>query len=901
MNPLRRLSDQGQAVWLDFIRRKLLVDGGLARLIEADGLRGMTSNPSIFQQAIGGSDDYDEELQELLGRRPATTASELYEALAIEDIRRAADLLAPVYGDTGGDDGYVSLEVSPYLAHDTEATLVEARRLWQAVDRPNLMIKVPGTAAGVPAIEELTAEGINVNVTLLFSLSDYEAVAQAYVRGLERCTRPQQVASVASFFVSRVDSAIDRQLDGIAGAEALLGKAAIANAKVAYRRFQEIFGDSRFAALKARGARPQRVLWASTSTKNPAYRDVLYVEELIGRDTVNTLPPKTLEAFRDHGEVRSTLDQGVDEARGQLAALADHGVDLDAVTDQLQADGVAAFARSFDDLLAAVEGKRRAVLAQSVAALETTLGDSRWRVHRRLQSWQDERFSERLWRRDPTLFGSDWAPELVDRLGWLALPESMRPRLANFTAFADEIRGEGFERVLLLGMGGSSLAPEVFQAVFGNAAGYPRLVVGDSTHPAAVSAQLADGDLAKTLVVVASKSGSTLETDCLRRLLWQRLAAVVDQPGRHFVAITDPGSGLAARAREDGYRRIFEAPPDVGGRYSALSPFGLLPAALIGVDLERFLHRAVAMAEACSSRRSELVNPALELAAVLAEEGAAGRDKITFMTSPRLSSFPDWLEQLIAESLGKDGRGLLPVVGEGATAPGDDRLFVIFELAGDEAVALPEAGRAVVRLRLADPHDLAGEIFRWEMATAAAGVALGVQPFDQPDVQLAKELTQRAMAPAADAAAAAPEAQPVVAGGGALQGWLAGADYVAVMAYLPPTGEIVALLDDLRRALSRHAGCAVTVGFGPRFLHSTGQLHKGGPAGGRFVQLIDQPPADLEVPGKDFGFAALVRGQADGDAAALVARQRELRRFDLGSDGAAGLRALVDQLAAVAV
>lgn len=369
MNRLRALTEQGQAIWLDYIRRDILRDGALARLIERDGVTGVTSNPAIFQQAIGDSDLYDADLRELVARSPQASTETLYESLAVTDIRLAADLLRPVYDRTAGADGFVSLEVSPHLARDTEGTVEEARRLWALVERPNLMIKVPATAEGIPAIARLLADSIHVNVTLMFSLHDYEAVAGAYLEGLEAAAEPARVASVASFFVSRVDSKVDAELSALGTPEALAlrGRAGVANSRLAYRRFQEIFGGERFAALRARGARPQRVLWASTSTKDPAYRDVLYVEELIGPDTVNTLPPATLEAFRDHGEVRRTVDEGQEEAADRIARLAAVGIDFDRVTADLQREGVEKFSQPFDRLLATLE-RRRAEMAGEVEA-----------------------------------------------------------------------------------------------------------------------------------------------------------------------------------------------------------------------------------------------------------------------------------------------------------------------------------------------------------------------------------------------------------------------------------------------------------------------------------------------------------------------------------------------------
>ena len=379
-NPLVALQDQGQSVWLDYIRRNMLRSGELRRLIEDDGLRGMTANPTIFQQAIAAGNDYDETVSRLI--REGKSPIEVYEGLAVEDIQAACDQFRPVYDRTNGADGFVSLEVAPALAHDTGGTMEEARRLWQMADRPNLMIKVPGVTAGVQAILTLLTEGINVNVTLLFSLESYEAVAWAYVDALEaRASRGQpidRIASVASFFVSRVDVLVDSLIDAKLAnmpnpgdrdtLERLKGKAAIANAKLAYASFGQIFGSDRFKALAAKGARVQRPLWASTGVKNPAYSDLMYVEALIGPDTVDTMPRETLEAFRDHGTVARTVDQGLDDARQTLQTLAEVGIDMKAVTDQLEVEGVDKFVKSFDDLVKGIESKRAALVAAGTRA-----------------------------------------------------------------------------------------------------------------------------------------------------------------------------------------------------------------------------------------------------------------------------------------------------------------------------------------------------------------------------------------------------------------------------------------------------------------------------------------------------------------------------------------------------
>jgi transaldolase / glucose-6-phosphate isomerase len=911
MNPLRQLAERGQSVWLDYIRRNLIRSGELKRLVEEDGIRGVTSNPTIFEKAIAGSTDYDDALKEMLAKDGELEVGKLYEPLAIEDIQMTADALRAVYDSTKGEDGYVSLEVSPHLAHDTEKTITEAKRLRAAVDRPNLMIKVPATPEGIPAIERLIADGVNVNVTLMFSMGHYEAVARAYVQGLARCGNPAQVASVASFFVSRVDTLVDKALEkiGTPEARALLGKVAIANSKVVYRRFLEIFHGEGFAALRQRGARVQRPLWASTGTKNPLYSDILYVENLIGPETVNTLPPDTLNAFRDHGKIPgATVKEGLDDADHTLAELARLGVDLHAITEQLQRDGVASFAASFDQLMAALEKKRQSMAGVEIDRLELHLGSYQRRVDRRVAQWQQDQFSRRVWDKDHTLWSKDLQPELTDRLGWLGLPEVMAKEVAGLTAFADKAKLDGIEHAVLLGMGGSSLAPEVFQKTFGTAAGCPELQVLDSTHPAALKAVEQRIDLAHTLFLVSSKSGTTTETNSFFYYFWDKLKQIDNDPGAHFVAITDPGTALENLARERHFRATFHAPSDIGGRYSALTVFGLVPAALIGADIGEILSRARRMAEACGANAPAGQHPGLLLGAALAELALAKRDKVTFLCSPSLAAFPSWVEQLIAESTGKDRKGIVPVAGEKIAPPGSyatDRFFVYLRLDSDEnssvdrqIAALEANGHPVARLDLQDKKDLGQEFFRWEFAVAAAGAAIGIHPFNQPDVQLAKDLAKKAMSAGAkggtnlkDEVSAADHERLRQA----VESWLGkkkARDYVVVQAYINPSAENTAKLQEIAATIQHRLGVATTVGFGPRFLHSTGQLHKGGPNSALVLQIVDRPGDNLAVPETNYTFDALIQAQALGDLTAMKQRRRRALRVNLGSDTAGGLNQL---------
>jgi transaldolase/glucose-6-phosphate isomerase len=920
MTKLRELAELGQSIWYDNIRRALLDHGDLQTLVEA-GVTGVTSNPSIFERAIAGSADYDKALREMV---PAGGSERtLYEALALEDIQRAADILYPVYERTNGADGYVSLEVSPGLAHDTEGTVVEARRLFAALARPNVMIKVPATPEGFLAIEMLIGEGINVNATLIFSLAHYDAVAEAYVAGLEKLVLAgkavSRVASVASFFVSRVDTAVDRVLEGMVGESPLQGKIAIANAKAAYARFREVFSGERWERLAVQGAHVQRPLWASTGVKNPRYPDTLYVDALIGPDTVNTVPPSTLNAFLDHGTVAPTLEAGLDEACDQLARLAELGVDLEAIAQDLQNDGVAAFARSFETLMEGIGAKR-----------EQLLSDWRWRsaslgatqsvVDAALKEMVADRIMARIWAHDHTV----WKPEpaeITNRLGWLNIAGVMQAQRTHVQDLIDAVLADGYSDVLLLGMGGSSLAPEVFGRVFGGqVAGMPTLAVLDSTDPGAVLAQAERLDPVRTLFIVSTKSGGTVETLSFFKYFynWTADALGRDRAGEHFVAITDPGSKLVDLAERYDFRTVFLNDPNIGGRYSVMSYFGLVPAALVGVDIGALLEQALVMACNCEPCNCPVGgdNTGAWLGSILGELAKAGRDKVTFVTSAQLGNFGDWVEQLIAESTGKEGKGILPVVGEPLGPPSvydDDRLFIHLRLEGDDASnrthdaalqALEDAGHPVVRLRLRDLYDLGEQFFLWEMATAVAGYRLGINPFDQPNVEAAKVLARKAEA-AYRETGVLPSEEPAPLTALSLAGFLAQAqmgDYVALQAYVQPTEEVDAALLVLRTLLRDRLRVATTVGYGPRFLHSTGQLHKGDGGAGLFIQFTADDPDDVRIPDEAgapdsvMSFGVLKMAQMLGDRQALLGAGRRVIHFHLGDDVLGGLKLLAESL-----
>ena len=670
---LAALTAAGTSVWLDQIKRSLITTGELRRLVEEESLRGVTSNPTIFNQAILGSEDYDEQLAE--NARAGKDNRAIYQVLAIKDIQDACDVLRVVYDEAGGADGFVSLEVDPDLAFDTAKTMAQAREYWDRVDRPNLLIKIPGTSEGVPAIEEMIYEGRNINVTLLFGVEEYAQVAEAYIRGLERRQeegKSVDINSVASFFVSRVDTEVDKRLEGT-GHDELLGKAGIANARAAYQRYKEIFLGERFAALREAGARVQRPLWASTGVKNPAYSDVMYVEGLVAPNTVNTMPMATLLAAGDHAQIDgATADE---DPTDELKALADAGIDLKDVTDQLLREGVEKFVEPMEKLLDGIDGKREATVTRRPPSIEASLpDDAEPRVADRVAKAAQDDVARRIWRKDDTLWGPAGQAEVANRLGWLTILDSMNEDLADLQAFAAEVRDEGTTDVVLLGMGGSSLAPEVIRRSFGDQDGHPRLHVLDSTDAGAIRTVQDAIDLDHTLFLVSTKSGGTIETLSLFKHFWS-----LRGDGNAFVAITDPGSGLEDLAREHGFRRIFLNDPDIGGRYSALSFFGLVPAALMGADVAGMLHAAGVAEQNCQSFESGDLSSGLWLGIGWGELAAAGHDKLTYVIDPPLQSFGLWVEQLIAESTGKHGKGIVPVVDEPLGAPedyGDDRIFL---------------------------------------------------------------------------------------------------------------------------------------------------------------------------------------------------------------------------------
>jgi len=912
---INKLHEMRQSIWYDNIQRRLLENGELKAMIQRGEIKGVTSNPSIFHNAISKTNDYDLSLMPMAWA--GWDEKQIFNLLAVQDIQKAADLFRPLYEETDGGDGYVSLEVSPLIAHDTQSTIHEARLLWMEVNRPNLMIKIPATMEGLSAITETIAAGINVNVTLIFSLERYAQVIDAYLKGLEKRVDMglpvDKIASVASFFVSRLDTKVDALLEAInqkdparkEETEKLFGKAAIANTKLAYVLFDSQFKSERFRALRSKGGRIQRPLWASTSTKNLAYRDVMYVEELIAPDSVNTVPPQTLTAFIDHGKARLSIVEGLDEARRNMDALEKLGISMRKVTQELEDEGVKAFADAYTALLATIRQRKEAAKEQT--------GTLTQKLPLLIEELETEATLERFVFGDASLWTDDpeGQKEVEKRLGWIRLPESSQAMLGELTEFVDGCHKSGFTHALLMGMGGSSLAPEVFREFFGQ----PQIDNGldlkiiDSTDPEQVRDAANWSAVEKTLYIVSSKSGGTSEVNALFSYFWEHARKTLgEKAGGHFVAITDAGTSLEKLGKEKGFRHIFLADSQVGGRYSALSALGLVPAALLGIDVKRLLNNAAVMADYCGGKFPAASNPGYMLGATIAQAAQDVRDKLTFIADPEVASLGNWLEQLIAESSGKLGKGIVPVVGEKVNDPsayGKDRFFVYLKHSGayTEAVnRLLEAGYPATTFTLVDAYDLGGEFYRWEVATAIACAVLKVNAFDQPDVQDSKTRTaslietyrqthrledgeplwnKQGIQVFGKSFAGIERASTISE---LINGFIKqkhDADYLAILAYMPRNNATETRLQQLRDYLGGVSGLTTTLGFGPRFLHSTGQLHKGGPDNGLFIQVTTDKEVDLDIPGFGLTFGTLQKAQSLGDLQALLERGRRVIRIHI--------------------
>ena len=914
MNRSQALKQAGQSVWYDNIERGMLIDGGMMRMIKDGEVYGVTSNPSIFEKSISSSAAYDDTLQSMAWA--GLSKEQIYLELIREDIQAAADIFLPVYEMTNGLDGMVSVEINPLLANETEKSIEDGRALWAQMNRRNVMIKVPATKAGIPVIETLISEGINVNATLIFSVPRYLEVMEAYLSGLEKRKANNlpidHVASVASFFVSRIDTLVDRRLEEYLDANpqakdkvaAMTGKIAVDNARLAYQEFIKVFATERFENLKQYGAKVQRPLWASTGTKNKAYLDTLYVDELVAPESVNTIPPATLSAFLDHGQTDLRIEQDLQRATDNFNLLPDLGFDFLHIAQELEDDGVEKFKQAYLSLLETIESKR-SFFRQELVDLGDVLPSA-------VKNAADKVFVSSMFDHEPSFWTKDESgyDEIRQRLGWLSLPGQQFPIIEELMTFKEELLSDGFEYAFVLGMGGSSLAPEVMsQAISPLAEKGLKLQIIDTTSPDEIAFRLRGIDLKKTLFIVSSKSGGTSETMSAFKYFWTELEKIdPDNVGKHFVAITDPNTSLQDLSHRKGFRKVFNARPDVGGRYSVFTHFGLVPAAVMGIDLHKLLGHANASDLQSRKNVPYPANPNLMLGLVLGEAQKRGKDKLTFIAEGFSSNLVPWLEQLIAESSGKEGKGILPIENEpvlsGLSYP-KDRIFVYFKTDGSKAGLIDELklnGQMVLTIAISEPYSLAREFYRWEYATAIACAVLQVNAFDQPNVQLSKTIAKDVIN-AFQKSGKLEEGEPIWENDQAvvygfrdekalkeseLDALLIAyarsvpeSGYIVLSGFIPRNDENGVLLQALREKILNSVNKATTLGFGPRFLHSTGQLHKGGQAGGLFIHFTRDAEVDFEIPGEGMSFGTLQRAQALGDLQALVQKERKALRVHL--------------------
>ena len=946
MNKLIDLLNYGQSYWLDNLTREKITSGEIENRVTQQGLRGITSNPSIFNKAMAEGNSYDQQIKELV--QQGNSPSRIYELLTVKDVQEACDILRPVYEESGGIDGFVSLEVSPYLARNTRGTIDEVHRLFKEVKRPNCYIKIPGTKEGVPAIEQMLYEGIPINITLLFSVERYVEVAKAYIRALQRRDaegKPvNNIVSVASFFLSRIEVLTDQLLGyhmipewGSKGSEellpaSLLGKAGIASARLAYQRFREMFGSEEWKLLEGKGAHVQRPLWASTGNKDPLYEDLRYVESLIGQDTVNTLPDETIAALADHGNLSyNTVDDGLGEAGQLFGQLMTFDINIEFVAQQLENEGIQKFKESYNKLLENLTKKRVDILGEHYSKQQISFGVLKKEIDPAFTSLDEKQAGRRLFAKDPYLWKNDpnQVETILNGLGWITLPESFAHQTEELISFTGELKNEGYQFAVLLGMGGSSLCAEVACKTFAIENGYLKLIVLDNTDPAAIHEVEDQIDLQKTLFIVASKSGTTLESLCFFRYFYEQIKKTnaVD-PGKHFVAITDIGTPLMKTSEEYQFRKVFINPSDVGGRYSVLSYFGLLPMALMGIDIKALLLNARQMKDSCDPFVPASINPGIGLGCLLGMAQRSGKDKVTFVISPSIKSFGLWVEQLLAESTGKEELGIVPIHGESLGDPevyGKDRIFVHLFLTTDNNTphelklsALEKAGYPIVRIGLPDKLSLGGEYYRWEIATAIAGMIIGINPFDQPNVAESKRNTDQLLnewkqKKTFDLPSQVLITEPVAVYPGIKAAPLLNqqhltvtsfvheftskaqpGDYIALLPYFLPTDESTRLFETWRQEIRDEFQVATTLLEGPRYLHSTGQLHKGGPDTGIFVIMFKEENEELPIPGEEYDFSILHQAQALGDFKSLNEKGRRVILLQLGQDVEQGINELME-------
>lgn len=894
----KKFQEIGQSLWLDSISRDMILNGHLLNLIEKYDITGVTSNPTIFENAILSTTSYDNSVQ--LAAKRFSRIEDIVYSLMIEDIQRACDLLKPVFEKTKGEDGYVSLEIPPTIEKASHMISC-AEKIWERIGRDNLMIKIPATEDGIIAEKELLKKGVNVNMTLIFSPQMYSKVADAYIAAIKWRVDNKMEShpfSVASFFVSRIDTEVSKILSQLVSTtsdidkkneiDMLKGKAAISVALIAYEIYlNKFFFSEEFKRYNSLGIKPQKLLWASTSTKDASLRDTLYVDELCLSHTINTLPPQTLYAFFEHGKINThSIELRIFQAKEIYSKLERLGVSWQDVFERLLSEGIKRFIDSYNNILRAVEKK-----LQLNSDKELTMQVYNASLEKILSKTKKSNFIKRLFQKDPTLWKDDPSSlkQIKNSLGWIEIPLKMKDKIEEIVRFRDEIINDGFKYAVLLGMGGSSLASEVIVDIFGQHKKI-KLFVLDSTNPDWIWRISSKIDLKKTLFIVSSKSGTTLETISHFKYFYAQLKKITKNPGKNFIAITDKDTPLHQTAIKKRFRRIFINPSDIGGRFSALSYFGLVPGVFTQAELSKLIDKATQAIKELEEKNS----PAIILGCFLGKTYLSNKDKLTIIIPKKLERFGLWLEQLIAESTGKEGKGLLPIINTQIYDPSsysDDRSFVILSLKNIEQdeeriKKLIEAGHPVLRIYLNEIYDIAKEFYRWKIATALCGHIMKINPFDQPDVQFTKDFTRKLLKD--KKLSIKPDIKTknweiylsnISNGREESISWeilknIPEDGYLALCGYIDETPTNNAIFEKLKLLANEKAGITFISVYGPRYLHSIGQLFKGGRNNGVFIILTYQSKKDIKIVGEDLSFRRICISQAKGDFLAMKEKGR---------------------------
>lgn len=877
----------GQSVYLAPGSTSVLADESVRTMIREKHIRGLALDTCSLTHALFSEKRLDSAISPMAMAN--WSANKILCHLSVSAAREATGVLREQFVQSNGQEGMVLLQLDPTYADDPEKIVTNARAIWTKVNRPNMMIGIQATDMGIQAAERLLSDGVNVCLTTVLARGTLQNALQAHQSALEYRAAAGSSSDLLRFAISVPIEEFGKNLKDSSGAEW---------AAELYRLAAEFYASAEMEKLTANVSAPWKLIWAICDCSGAGQPSLHYTETLIGKNTALAVSPAYLPLLSNHCASAATLN-GFGTANGYSDLFSDDRL------RSVEADMNRSFKTAFEAMAGALEARGEEI-RKSLGPIEAAVSENFGKI-------ESESMISRIFAKDPTVwtFDTQAYPEIRNRLGWLDSYKTLDKAIQEYRGIAEDLKANGFKKVLLLGMGGSSLAPEVMALTFPDANGL-KLQIVDSTDPGQVTAAERAHPVAETIYVVSSKSGGTAEVRALMDYFYSRAKETLgDKVGSHFIAITDPGTLLERHAQEHGFRHIVLADASIGGRFSALSPFGILPAVLIGIDPEKIIEAATRMAKNCAPSAAVGSNKGAALGVYLGTAALNGRDKLTILTDPELSAFGSWLEQLIAESSGKNGKGIVPIDLEPALPLGkyaNDRAFVYINSSGTKselADGLAAHGHPVLTICLSDPHEIFAEFYRWEIAISVACGLLGVNAFDQPNVQDSKtrtvakinEYKEKGALPLlpvswqkegitasftaeSEAMGNAADLKSLIAAFVSQAQW--GEDYIAINAYLPRNAAMTDSLQAMRKWIGDLNPVATTLGFGPRFQHSTGQLHKGGANNGVFIQIVGNPREDRDVPNEGISFSVLEKAQALGDFEALLSQDRRALRIDLG-------------------